>query len=554
VVPALQGVVINEIQFDPPDNTLREEFIELHNPTQVSVDLSHWRLSSAVDYFFPAGTSLAPGGYLVVAENPAVILARHGVAALGPWTGRLNNEEDQVTLRDAADKTVDSVDYRSQFPWPIHSNGEGGSMQLVNPGLDNDLGSSWRALAAGAPQALVTPGAANSVLSDNAPPNIRQVNHTPEEPTASQPVAITAKVTDPEGVRSVKLRFQVVAPGAYMPSRLPLTTAQLNSLNNNPNLTPSPNPAFEDPANWTEVIMVDDGTGGDAEAGDGFYSVTLPQRPNRTLVRYRIVVEDEFGAARRAPFEDDPALNFAYYVYNGVPDYEGHAAANLTGMPVYTLISRSSDVDLCTAYNGGDQLPQTIGNLSNEGRFAFNWGGTLVYDGRVYDHIRYRLRGANGRYQPGKRNWRFDFNKGSYFQARDQFGTAYPRKWSKLNTGKGQSNRQTLTFGLNEVINYALWTMAGVPSPSAHWFHFRVVDGAAEAPEKYGGDFWGLNWAQENYDVRFLESRRQSHHRHRCGSAPNVGDSILQARLSSPLGHLRWTRHHGIRATGCHRR
>mgnify|MGYP000320018668 CR=1 FL=1 len=38
---------------------------------------------------------------------------------------------------------------------------------------------------------------------------------------------------------------------------------------------------------------------------------------------------------------------------------------------------------------------------------ALFWIGTLVYDGEVYDHIHYRLRGANGRYHPGKRSIRF---------------------------------------------------------------------------------------------------------------------------------------------------
>ena len=32
-----------------------------------------------------------------------------------------------------------------------------------------------------------------------------------------------------------------------------------------------------------------------------------------------------------------------------------------------------------------------------------------------------------------------------------------------------------------------------------------MISGATETPDPYNGDFWGLNWAQEDYDSRFLD-------------------------------------------------
>src|SRR5207244_9409219 len=61
-----------------------------------------------------------------------------------------------------------------------------------------------------------TPGARNSVYATNLPPQIRQVDHSPTQPSSGQPVKITAKVTDPEGVTSVGLRYQLVDPGSYI--------------------------------------------------------------------------------------------------------------------------------------------------------------------------------------------------------------------------------------------------------------------------------------------------------------------------------------------------
>jgi hypothetical protein len=494
------GVVINEIHYNPADNTIPEEFVELFNPGTKGVDLSGWRLRGAVEFDFAQNTSIGSGGYLVVASAPNTISNRYSVAALGPWTGNLSSDGEKLTLRNAADEVEDVVDYRAEFPWPIAADGRGASMELVNAILDNDLGSSW---ASSLNPLQPSPGAVNRVAVTNAAPNIRQVAHSPKQPASTNAVTITAKVTDPQGVASVELKYQVVAPGRFIPSYVPLTTSELNAT---PNARPAVNPAFEAVTNWVTLQMHDDGLDGDITAGDDIYTVVLPARANRTLVRYRIQCTDIFGASRRAPFEDDSSLNFAYFVYDGVPTYAGVSSSDLERLPVYFLITRSQDFDVCTAYNSSYQLPQFSGSVANEARFVFNWPGAFVYDGEVYDHIRYRLRGANGRYQNGKRSFRFRFNDGRAFQAKDEFGQPYPRKWTSLNTAKGQSNRLTLTYSLNEYLNYLLLHMVGVPSPGSHYFHWRIVRGTSEAPDNYTGDFYGISWTQEEYDADFLEA------------------------------------------------
>lgn len=491
------AIVINEFHYNPDENSVREEFIELYNPTESAVDVSHWKLSDAVTFIFPPGTVIPAGQFLVVAQEPAVVLARYGVAAIGPWSGALSSQGERIRLEDGNGKTVDAVDYNSEFPWPVAANGTGASAALVHPELDNDLGSSWRS------QFPPTPGATNSIFALNASPNIRQVKHTPQSPNSSNAIVITAKVTDPHGVASVQLQYQLVTPGNYVPAWLP---APINQLIAGAALEPTLNPAYTNAANWTTIPMVDNGMNGDAAQADDIFTAVLPPQANRVLVRYRIIVTDALGLSRRAPFEDDPSLNFACYVYDGIPDYQGTPSAVLESLPVFTLLTRAQDVVECTAYEVSYQIPQFQGSYAHPGRFVFNWPGTLVHDGVVYDNIRYRLRGANGRYQPGKRNWRFKLNRGNYFDARDQFGNPFPRKWSHITTGKGSNNRLGLTYGLNEVVNYFLWNKVGVPAPHTLHFHFRVVDSVAEAPGQYSGDFWGLNWLQEDYDRPFLDS------------------------------------------------
>lgn len=505
-------LVINEIHYDPGDNTLKTEFIEIWNPGQEGIDLSGWSLARAVNFTFPNGTQLAAGGFLVIAEDPDAIFAKYAVVAKGPYVGKLSNEGERLELYEGSGALRDEVGYQAKFPWPVGSAGEGKSMSLINPSLDNDLGGSWRA-------ADPTPGATNAGYSALAPPAIRQVNHTPIQPKSNEPIVLTAKVTDPEGVASVKVLYQIVRPGNFLPSEFPLTHNQLLAT---PTLARTPNPAFENATNWTEVSMADDGSGSDAIAGDAIFTGTIPGQASRTLVRYRIVAEDANtpSASVRVPYADDPSLNFACFVYDGVPPYvptdrtvrpEGlgyiYSTNVMTSLPVYMLITRAPDLTECIAYDSSLQIPRT----NTMARDCFNWEGAFVYDGEVYDHVHYRLRGYNQRYQlRNKRNMRFRFNAGNYLKARDQKGRPYPTEWRTLNTCKMFGPRDDGNYGLAETMNYLLYNLVGVPAPFAHTFHFRVVDGVEESPMgpggQYNGDFWGMALALEDYDSRFLEA------------------------------------------------
>jgi len=180
----------------------------------------------------------------------------------------------------------------------------------------------------------------------------------------------------------------------------------------------------------------------------------------------------------------------------------------MTSLPVYHLISKKSEVEECTwfsKYAGSD----------------YRWWGTLVYDGRVYDHIRYRVRGGCWRYAMGKNMWKFDFNRGHSFQARDDYGNKYDTTWGKLNFSAciqqgsfGQRGEQ----GMFEALSFRLFNMVDVPASKTNYLHFRIIDeshedgtlNAAHAPltsggTQYDGDFWGLHMTIEQMDGRFLD-------------------------------------------------
>ena len=330
-----------------------------------------------------------------------------------------------------------------------------------------------------------TPGARNAVFAAEPLPRLADVEHAPRQPKGSEAVVITTVPSTAVAGSEVYAEYQVVSPGGYV---------HIDDA------------AYE--RGWTKLTMNDLGQAGDARARDGVFSATVPKsaQQHRHLIRYRVSVKTALGQVATAPYPGDPSPNFAYFCYDGVPSWSGKAKPGakvveydsqaLTRVPVYHLISKKTDVESSTwneKYSGGN----------------YKWKGTLVYDGEVYDHIRYRARGGVWRYAMGKNMWKFDFNRGHSFQARDHYGREYNSRWDKLNFSAciQQGNFQHRgEQGMFEAVGFKLFELADVEAPKTHWVHFRIIDEAAETgATQHDGDFWGLYLVLEQMDGRFLD-------------------------------------------------
>ncbi len=481
---ALSQIVINELLYDPADNTKQIQFIELHNPTATAVNVSGWHLEDGVSYVFPTTTSIPAGGFLCVAQNPAAFQTQFGFAPLGPWIGSLSHSGERVQLKDTTAAVVNEVKYSAGFPWPTSPHGGGKSMELIHPSLDSSLGGSWRASTS-----TGTPGAVNSVFSVLAPPQIRQVNNTPVQPMAGVPVLITANVSDPQGVASVTLSYQLVNPGTYIRKT---------------------DPAYS--SSWTNLPMNDAGTDGDVLAGDGIFSVTMPAvlQTHRRLVRYRISASDGTTAIS-VPYADDEQPNFAYFVYNGVPAWQGavlpggaaprgtvqsYPGTLLSGLQTWHVIADATDVN-------NSQYVSTYNSV--------NFYCTLVYDGKVYDHIQYHNRGIGSTYVSGKNKWNFFFDRARDIRVRDNWGNYYDQAWNSVPLDACASpwcGVHRGMAGVEESFTYRLFELAGMSSLRTNYLHFRVVSAASEVgATQYDGDFWGLYMALEPTEGNFLDER-----------------------------------------------
>ena len=360
-----------------------------------------------------------------------------------------------------------------------------------------------------------SPGIINTTSTSEMPPIMRQVKHSPKSPKSNEDTIISTKVTSDALINSVKLEYQIVSAGDYIPSHLAKTTNQLRS---RPNDDREPNPLYHDPKNWTSINMKDDGLSSDVTAGDDIYTAKIPSQKNRTLVRYRIITQSGDSSELRIPYNDDKSLNFAYFVYDGVPDYvvqksrtfqtpHTYSSELINSVPVYHVITDSDNFDQAVAYNSGDHISRD----NYDARSAYNWNCTFVYDGKVYDNVGYRLRQRNARYSGnGRRSFKFKFNLGKYPKFHDNEGDQYKTEWKYLASHKMKGSRGNHTWGIEQAANHLLWNMTGTPAPYTHWFHMRVIRGEEEAPSgangQYQGDYYGMLLAMEEYDVRFLDS------------------------------------------------
>jgi len=154
-------VVFSEIMYHPvaPDT----EFIEFNNISRtVAFDLSNYELHG-VDFTFPAGTIIPPGGFSLVVKDLVSFTSKYGssLPVAGEYQGNLDPDGETLTLEKPSitgNVIVDSIRYENVLPWPLSADGTGASLQVVDPTRDTSRVGNWAAQSG-----VSTPGNTNSV-------------------------------------------------------------------------------------------------------------------------------------------------------------------------------------------------------------------------------------------------------------------------------------------------------------------------------------------------------------------------------------------------------
>jgi hypothetical protein len=365
------NIVLNEIMYHPFHNDVAfvpepvgEEYIELYNRGTNAVNLTGWKLKGGVDFTF-LSNNLAAGAYLVVAANTSAFSAKYpGVTnVVGNWTGRLSDRDNDLNLEDALGQQIDSVHYadegdwalrrvlpdavsgRPSWEWTSEADGQGKSLELINPRMPNQYGQNWAASIA----SNGTPGRTNSVLATNIPPLILDVAHAPAVPRTTNSVTISARLLDELTTGLSATLFWRLGTG-----------------------------------NFTQATMFDDGAHNDGLANDRVFAAILPAQTNLAVVEFYVRASDSGNRTRTWPAPTDAngtqGANALFQFDNEV--YTG-------SQPIYRIIMTEADNQALADLNNTD--PRSDARVN---------GSFVTIDGtetRIVYQIGVRLRGAGSR-------------------------------------------------------------------------------------------------------------------------------------------------------------
>lgn len=334
---ASDPVVINEIMYHPLQpasgpEPIGEEFIELYNRSGGSVNMNGWRFSKGITFTL-TNVSIPPGGYLVVAADTNAFRAKYPTVTnvVGGWSGTLANNGETIELKDAQNNTADQVSYATEGDWAQRQRGAddlgrrgwtwlnladgfGKSFERRNFNVLVDSGQNWRTSAGDGG----TPGRVNSVLTNDLPPLILDLAHSPAVPKSSDTVAITARLIDESAVTSATLFYRIDA-------------------------NPQTNP-------FQSQQMFDDGAHGDGVAGDGIFGAIIPTQANNTVVEFYVQAVDAGARANTWPAAVIAAADSTGptgQVANALYQVDDNAVNALGGVaskqPVYKLIMTEAE-------------------------------------------------------------------------------------------------------------------------------------------------------------------------------------------------------------------
>jgi hypothetical protein len=127
------------------------EFIELTNTGSSTISLDGVRITefSNTGYTFPNGLTLDSGQRIVVARSPSIITQVYGagvnVVSTGYFDQNLSNGGERIALLGPLGEVLQDFSYDDAAGWPTAPDGNGKSLEIIDPLGDPSSGTNWRA-------------------------------------------------------------------------------------------------------------------------------------------------------------------------------------------------------------------------------------------------------------------------------------------------------------------------------------------------------------------------------------------------------------------------
>ncbi|MGC6459912.1 MAG: lamin tail domain-containing protein [Akkermansiaceae bacterium] len=181
------------------------------------------------------------------------------------------------------------------------------------------------------------------------------------------------------------------------------------------------------------LAMNDNGIGGDAVAGDGLYTTTIPasQLVAGEMVRWSVSAVESTGIMVREPAFESP---------NSSPEYFGTIAADPSIIAQLPVIHWFVSNPLAATVESGTR-------------------SSIFFNGEFYDNVFTRRRGNFGSTLIPKKSIKVDFNKGHHFKFDPNEGRVEEINLNTTDPDKSYIRR---------ILSWHLYELAGVPGSLSH--------------------------------------------------------------------------------------
>ncbi|WP_179353601.1 choice-of-anchor I family protein [Winogradskyella vidalii] len=142
------GLIITEIMYNAPsDDSDALEFLEIYNSSSASINLGGITVNDEGNFIFTfPEMTLATGEMVLLATDKTSAEAFYGEIFLDmpqAISNALGNGGELLEIKNSNGDVISQVEYSDDAPWPTTADGDGPSLELLNPDADFDEGTNW---------------------------------------------------------------------------------------------------------------------------------------------------------------------------------------------------------------------------------------------------------------------------------------------------------------------------------------------------------------------------------------------------------------------------
>lgn len=151
VLPCNENIIFSEINYNPRNDTINpDDWVELLNKGNAPVDISGWVFKDGLDehsFTIPDGTILNPNQRLVLSSDLLNFNLTYDIFnitnVIGDVPFKLDGNKEAIRIYNKQGKLYYSMVYHDNYPWPVGADGNGYTLELLQPDANPNEGTSW---------------------------------------------------------------------------------------------------------------------------------------------------------------------------------------------------------------------------------------------------------------------------------------------------------------------------------------------------------------------------------------------------------------------------